>query len=165
MKRTDPICSTCCVQLVPPLGRQTAHGAAAGMLLPLLPRPSLRSPCGPRSVPPASLYMPGRAQAFVLQFDCRQLHSSLLCRFKISDFLFLASITSISLSTWTVLCWTEPLITLTSGGEQVYSLTVVTSMNFGYQDIQAWLVFCFLNRSIKSLFAFWRGTLQGSQIN
>lgn len=59
---------------------------------------------------------------------------------KISDFLFLAVYPSISLSTQAVLCWWGPLIALTSGEKDVYSLTVVRAMNFGYQDIQAWLL-------------------------
>ena len=91
----------------------------------------------PRSVP---VPLPGRAPAFVLQFDYGQLHSSLLDRFKISRFL----VPSQRHQHFTVHpdCFVlmRPLIALTPGGKEVPSLTVVISMNFGYQDIQGRLL-------------------------
>lgn len=120
MKGTDSVCSHCCVQPVPPSGRQTQPaGPWQGLYCHCCPGPAQGLPVALTQCHLHGLVaLPGRAQAFLLQFDHRQLHSSLLCTFKIPDFLFLTSNTSISLFTQTVPCWWVPLIALTWEGKR-----------------------------------------------
>lgn len=162
MTRTDPVCSPRCVQPASPLGRQTQ---------PVGPRQ------GRRGLPVALAQC--RLQACTgwqhrqaglkpLRFSSTADNSTAasLCRFKISDFLFPAGNT-----------WEQHFII------HLDRFVLVRTSNCSYfrkgRGIQSdcghihelWLsrhpstayVFCFLNRSkLLSLFAFWRGTPQGS---